>query len=135
MAVERGAIPQGELEQVRRHFRDPAGDVHVGPGWRGSVCACHRAVVAEFAGYEPLAGKQKYASPAFQAFSRPWKRGGKRTAAEYARLGAPIEVFERRGAGGAPRESRRIQLVLCDPCASSVAEDGDVLGAGRVSGR
>ncbi|MFC8828723.1 hypothetical protein ACFT9I_25635 [Streptomyces sp. NPDC057137] len=138
MAVERGEAPQDGLDQVQRHFRNPPGVVQVGPGWRDLVLACHRAVVAEFPEYELLAVKQKWASLAFQAFPRAWERGGNWTDGECERFHALIEVFARRsetvcercGADGSRRESRWIELVLCDPCESRVPEDGDVLRDG-----
>ncbi|MFC8078508.1 hypothetical protein ACFUN8_23560 [Streptomyces sp. NPDC057307] len=140
MAVERGEVPQDGLDQVLRHFRNPPGVVRVGPGWRELVLACHQAVVVEFPEYELLAVKQKWASLAFQAFPRPWERGGNWTDVEYERFHALIEVFARRseavcercGADGSRRESRRIELVLCDPCESRVPADGDVLRDGEA---
>ncbi|GAX59059.1 hypothetical protein SO3561_10636 [Streptomyces olivochromogenes] len=120
------------LEPVRQHFRDPANEIDVGPGWRQLVLECHEAVVAEFPEYEHRAIKQKLGSLAFQALPRPWKPGGNWTHPEYARLHAVTDAFadrsegicERCGADGSLREGRRILLVLCDQCETLVPGHG-----------
>ncbi|MFF9057604.1 hypothetical protein ACIRPQ_32305 [Streptomyces sp. NPDC101213] len=121
-----------ELEPLRRHLRDPSSVIDVGPGWRALVLGCHEAVVAVFPEYELLAVKQKWAVLSFQAFPRPWKRGGDWTSDEAARLDALVAVFadaserlcERCGDAGSLRETRRIELTLCDACESRVRPDG-----------
>ncbi|MGW1027561.1 hypothetical protein ACWD4J_28345 [Streptomyces sp. NPDC002577] len=124
--------PAAELEPLRRHFRDPSSSCGVGPGWRSIVLGCHEAVVAEFPEYELLAVKQKWATLAFQAFPRPWKRGGNWTHDEADRLDALVAEFmaaseyvcERCGSAGTLRETRPIELTLCDECESVVGPDG-----------
>ncbi|GGO42110.1 hypothetical protein GCM10012286_22890 [Streptomyces lasiicapitis] len=130
--AETGPIPGDVLEPVRRHLRDSSYDFDVGPGWRQLVLECHQAVVAEFPEYELLAVKQKWGALAFQAFPRPWRHGGAWTDAEHARLHAVTDAFadrsegicERCGAHGSLRESRRIDLTLCDRCETVVPEHG-----------
>ncbi|MFC0600211.1 hypothetical protein [Streptomyces palmae] len=124
--------PGAELDSLRRHFRDPSSDLSVGPGWRSIVLRCHEAVVAEFPEYELLAVKQKWAALAFQAFPRPRKRGGNWTSDEAHRLDALVAEFvaiskhtcERCGNAGTLRETRPIELTLCDACESVVGPDG-----------
>ncbi|SDG17974.1 hypothetical protein [Streptomyces griseoaurantiacus] len=121
-----------ELEPLRRHLRDPSSILDVGPGWRALVLRCHEAVVAVFPEYELLAVKQKWAVLSFQAFPRPWKRGGNWTSDEAVRLDALVAGFtaaserlcERCGNAGSLRETRRIELTLCDVCESHVGPDG-----------
>ncbi|MBL3670954.1 hypothetical protein JL475_34410 [Streptomyces sp. M2CJ-2] len=121
-----------ELEPLGRHLRDPSFEFDVGPGWRALVLRCHEAVVAAFPEYELLAVKQKWAALAFQAFPRPWKRGGNWTSDEAVRLNALVAEFtaaskhicERCGNAGTLRETRPIELTLCDACESCVGPDG-----------
>ncbi|MGW2562502.1 hypothetical protein ACWCXB_25265 [Streptomyces sp. NPDC001514] len=89
--------------------------------------------MAEFPDYELLAVKQKWAVLAFQAHPRPWKKpGGDWTVAESARLGELVQRFrrlsatvcERCGEAGGLRDSRPIELTLCDACDSAVGPDG-----------
>lgn len=116
----------------RGHFRDPAWHVDVGPGWHPLVLRCHEAVVAEFPEYELLAVKQKWAVLAFQAFPRPWKPGGNWTHDEADRLDALVDAFtaliarvcERCGGAGALRETRPVELTLCDDCEDAVGPEG-----------
>ncbi|MDX3214618.1 hypothetical protein PV318_03530 [Streptomyces sp. ME02-6991-2B] len=124
--------PDAELEPLRRHFRYPSSGFNVGPGWRRIVLRCHEAVVAEFPEYELVAVKQKWAALAFQAFPRPWKPGGNWTHAEADRFDALVDEFtaasehvcERCGKAGTLRETRPIELTLCDVCESVVGPDG-----------
>jgi hypothetical protein len=124
--------PATELEPLRKHFRDPSYEFDVGPGWWSLVLRCHEAVVAEFPEYELLAVKQKWAGLAFQAFPRAWKRGGNWTPEEEDRLDALVDEFrvasecvcERCGNAGTLRETRSIELTLCDACESFVGPDG-----------
>jgi GNAT superfamily N-acetyltransferase len=117
-------VPLAALEPLRAHFRSPDGVFDVGPGWRRLVLECHRAVVAEFPGYDLVAVKQKWAALAFQAFPRPWRSEGDFPGAEYRRLGGLIDPFvkrsravcERCGAVGTLRTGRRIELTLCEEC-------------------
>jgi hypothetical protein len=96
------------------------------------VLRCHEAVVAEFPEYELVAVKQKWAALAFQAFPRPWKPGGAWTSDEAERLGTLVGEFEaasehiceRCGSAGTLRETRPIELTLCDACESCVGPDG-----------
>jgi len=121
-----------ELEPVRQHFREPSYEFDVGPGWRSLVLRCHEAVVAEFPEYELLAVKQKWAGLAFQAFPRAWKEGGNWTTEELDRLEDLVDEFmvasahvcERCGNAGSLRETRLIELTLCDACESVVGSDG-----------
>ncbi|MBQ0846817.1 hypothetical protein J8N05_01100 [Streptomyces sp. BH-SS-21] len=79
-----------------------------------------------------MAVKQKWAVLAFQAFPRLRKRGGNWTSEEMDRLDALVAEFtaasehvcERCGAAGTLRETRRIELTLCDACESLVGTDG-----------
>jgi hypothetical protein len=124
-----------ELEPLRRHFRNPPEDLFLGPGWWDLVLRCHDSVVSEFPEYELLAVKQKWAQLAFQAFPRPWKPGGDWTRDESRRLddliGPFVEVSrrtcERCGDPGLLRETRFIELTLCDGCEAAVPADGGVL--------
>ncbi|MEU2232390.1 hypothetical protein [Streptomyces vietnamensis] len=121
-----------ELMPLRCHFRDPSSEFDVGPGWRPLVLRCHEAVVAEFPEYELLAVKQKWAALAFQAFPRPWRRGGNWVSGEVDRLHALVAEFtaasehicERCGNAGTLRETRPIELTLCGVCESVVGQDG-----------
>ncbi|MGW6011437.1 hypothetical protein [Streptomyces sp. NPDC055210] len=120
------------LAPLRRHVSDPSYQFDVGTGWRRLVLECHQAVVAEFPEYEILAVKQKWAVLSFQARPRTRRRGGSWTDAEDERLQTLIDAFtdrseaicERCGAHGSLRESRRIDLVLCDQCEPLVPEHG-----------
>ncbi|MFE4592631.1 hypothetical protein [Streptomyces laurentii] len=121
-----------ELAPLKAHFRVPSSTCEVGPGWRALVLSCHQAIVAEFPDYELVAVKQKWAALAFQAFPRPWEPGGSWTADEARRLDALVDVFtaasehvcERCAAAGRLRESRPVELTLCDACESDVGPDG-----------
>jgi hypothetical protein len=76
--------------------------------------------------------KQKWAALAFQAFPRPWERGGNWTSDEADRLRALLDEFreasehvcERCGDVGSLRETRPIELTLCDLCESVIGPDG-----------
>lgn len=128
----RAAEPHAGLEPLRHHFRDPSSGFDVGPGWRSLVLRCHEVVVAEFPEYELLAVKQKWAALAFQAFPRPWRRDECWTPEEAARLEALVAEFtaasericERCGNDGTLRETRPIELILCDACEPVVGLDG-----------
>ncbi|WP_190144021.1 hypothetical protein [Streptomyces glebosus] len=76
--------------------------------------------------------KQKWAALAFQGFPRPWKRGGAWTSDERDRFDTLVAEFtaaseyvcERCGNAGMLRETRPIELTLCDSCESCVGPDG-----------
>ncbi|WP_328494304.1 hypothetical protein OHS59_17350 [Streptomyces sp. NBC_00414] len=120
------------LEPLRKHLKDPCFSFDVGPGWWSLVLRCHEAVVAEFPEYELVAVKQKWAVLAFQAFPRARKRGWNWTSEETYRLdelvteftAASAHVCECCGAAGRLRETRLIELTLCDACESLVGTDG-----------
>ncbi|MET8469199.1 hypothetical protein ABZY90_11575 [Streptomyces sp. NPDC006422] len=121
------------LAPLRKHLRDPSGLIDVGPGWWHLALECHQAVAAQFPEYELLAVKQKWATLSFQAFPRPWTPGGGNwTDAERSRLRAITDFFavrsesvcERCGADGSLRESRWIELTLCEGCEALVPGDG-----------
>lgn len=98
---------------------------HVGEGWRPLVEECHERLQAAFPDYELLAVKQKYGALEYQAFPRPWAQDHKQwTAQENADLQAITgEIRDRSehtcewcGAAGQHRESRKLELTLCDAC-------------------
>jgi hypothetical protein len=114
------------IDRLRPHARRfTLETAQVGEGWRPLVEECHERLLAAFPDYELLAVKQKYGALEFQAFPRRWAPGHEQwTAQETADLEAiTSEIRDRSehvcewcGAPGNPRESRKLELTLCDPC-------------------
>ena len=114
-----------DLDPLIPHFRPPGYRFDVGPGWHSIVRRCHNEVVAAFPDYELLAVKQKYGVLAFQAFPRPWRRGGNWTDEEDELLDEIVDRYvhesahtcEECGRPGRLRSGRPIHQALCDDCA------------------
>jgi hypothetical protein len=97
----------------------------VGEGWRPLVVECHNRLTAAFPDYELLAIKQKYGVLEFQAFPKPRASAEQSGSSdEYLSLLAITDEIRDRservcewcGAAGRLRESRTLELTLCDVC-------------------
>jgi len=114
------------IDRLRPHARRFTFEAaEVGEGWRPLVQECHERLQAAFPDYELLAVKQKYGALEFQALPRQWAEGRRQwTTQENADLEAiTSEIRDRSehtcewcGAAGNHRESRKLELTLCDAC-------------------
>ena len=114
------------IDRLRPHARRFSLErAEVGEGWRSLVEECHERLQAAFPDYELLAVKQKWGALEFQAFPRQGAPGQKAwTLQEHAHLQKITDDIRKRsehvcewcGSAGYRRESRKIELTLCDAC-------------------
>jgi hypothetical protein len=122
-----------QLRPLLNHFSSPDHEPDIGQGWWDLARACHDELVAEFPEYQLHAVKQKWGVLAFQAFPLNPIRGDW-TSAQFGRCSEITDsytdrsatVCERCGAPGSLRESRPIELTLCDKCEAVVGPAGDL---------
>ena len=123
------------IDKLRPHARRFEFTVaSVGEGWRPLVIECHDRLSASFPDYELWAIKQKHGALEFQAFPFPWYAAARSWSShEYSRLLAITDEIRERsesicewcGASGQLRDSRTLQLTLCDACDDMFADPLD----------
>ena len=115
------------IDKLRPHARAGVdfSRASVGEGWRPLVVECHERLSASFPDYELLAIKQKYGALEYQAFPRPRVATGRSFSRDEdsALMAITDEIRDRServcewcGAAGELRESRHLQLTLCNLC-------------------